>query len=205
MITPVTGATKNTAPAPPISVNNAITTNITLINSYAGQIAELNNQIGTWRMDLQTEAKASYTPPFPNLPNGLLALTHLRGEPAPVREHERRDDAGGDRGPVRAGDALDATATGFLAGHALSTVLWMLTSAWLLLHGLRAELDETRQAKTRMETLLTEARDTFPLIHLALQGMGQASDTPAEEMTVEDLLEAAVTRTGRWLGTVRAR
>ena len=38
-----------------------------------------------------------------------------------------------------AGDALDATATGFLAGHALATVLWMLTSAWLLLHGLRAE------------------------------------------------------------------
>jgi uncharacterized membrane protein len=37
------------------------------------------------------------------------------------------------------GDALDATATGFLAGHALATVLWMLTSAWLLLHGLRAE------------------------------------------------------------------
>jgi spermidine/putrescine transport system substrate-binding protein len=35
-------------------------------------------------------------------------------------------------------------------------------------------------------TLLTESRDTFPLIHLALQGMGQASDTPAEEMTVED-------------------
>jgi spermidine/putrescine transport system substrate-binding protein len=35
-------------------------------------------------------------------------------------------------------------------------------------------------------TLLTESRDTFPLIHLALQGLGQASDTPAEEMTVED-------------------
>lgn len=35
-------------------------------------------------------------------------------------------------------------------------------------------------------TLLTEVRDTFPLIHLALQGLGQASDTPAEEMTVED-------------------
>ena len=31
-------------------------------------------------------------------------------------------------------------------------------------------------------TLLTEARDTFPLIHLALQGMGQASDVPAEDM-----------------------
>ncbi|KGN40119.1 DUF2339 domain-containing protein [Knoellia aerolata] len=37
------------------------------------------------------------------------------------------------------GDALDATATGFLAGHALATVLWMLASAWLLLRGLRAE------------------------------------------------------------------
>ncbi|MFW5471457.1 DUF2339 domain-containing protein [Knoellia sp. CPCC 206435] len=37
------------------------------------------------------------------------------------------------------GDALDAPATGFLAGHALATVLWMLASAWLLLHGLRAE------------------------------------------------------------------
>jgi spermidine/putrescine transport system substrate-binding protein len=35
-------------------------------------------------------------------------------------------------------------------------------------------------------TLLSEARDTFPLIHLALQGMGQASDNAAEEMTVED-------------------
>jgi spermidine/putrescine transport system substrate-binding protein len=35
-------------------------------------------------------------------------------------------------------------------------------------------------------TLLTEVRDTFPLVHLALQGLGQASDTPAEEMTVED-------------------
>lgn len=35
-------------------------------------------------------------------------------------------------------------------------------------------------------TLLTESRDTFPLVHLALQGMGQASDTPAEEMTLAD-------------------
>ncbi len=35
-------------------------------------------------------------------------------------------------------------------------------------------------------TLLTEVRDTFPLVHLALQGMGQASDTPAESMTVAD-------------------
>jgi spermidine/putrescine transport system substrate-binding protein len=35
-------------------------------------------------------------------------------------------------------------------------------------------------------TLLTEVRDTMPLIHLGLQGLGQASDTPAEEMTVED-------------------
>lgn len=37
------------------------------------------------------------------------------------------------------GDRFDATAAGFLAGHALATVLWMLTSAWLLLHGLKAE------------------------------------------------------------------
>ncbi len=37
------------------------------------------------------------------------------------------------------GEALGETSTGFLAGHALATVLWMLTSAWLLLRGLRAE------------------------------------------------------------------
>ncbi|MFW5473797.1 DUF2339 domain-containing protein [Knoellia sp. CPCC 206450] len=37
------------------------------------------------------------------------------------------------------GDAVGATTAGYLAGHALATVLWMLTSAWLLLHGLRAE------------------------------------------------------------------
>jgi spermidine/putrescine transport system substrate-binding protein len=35
-------------------------------------------------------------------------------------------------------------------------------------------------------TMLSEVRDTFPLIHLSLQGAGEASDTPAEEMTVED-------------------
>ena len=35
-------------------------------------------------------------------------------------------------------------------------------------------------------TLLTEVRDTLPLIHLALQGMGQGSANPAESMTVED-------------------
>lgn len=35
-------------------------------------------------------------------------------------------------------------------------------------------------------TLLNEVRDTFPLVHLMLQAQGQASDTPAEEMTVED-------------------
>ena len=35
-------------------------------------------------------------------------------------------------------------------------------------------------------TMLTEARDTFPLIHLALQGMGQGSDTPAEEMGIPE-------------------
>ncbi|KRE44033.1 DUF2339 domain-containing protein [Knoellia sp. Soil729] len=38
-----------------------------------------------------------------------------------------------------AGEALEATSAGFLAGHALATVLWMLTSAWLLLRGLEAE------------------------------------------------------------------
>ncbi|WP_404384956.1 DUF2339 domain-containing protein [Knoellia locipacati] len=37
------------------------------------------------------------------------------------------------------GDAVGATSAGFLAGHALATVLWMVTSAWLLLHGLKAE------------------------------------------------------------------
>jgi spermidine/putrescine transport system substrate-binding protein len=35
-------------------------------------------------------------------------------------------------------------------------------------------------------TLLTELRDTFPLIHLGLQGLGQASDNAPEAMTVED-------------------
>ena len=35
-------------------------------------------------------------------------------------------------------------------------------------------------------TLLSEVRDTFPLVHLMLQAQGEASDTPAEEMTVED-------------------
>ena len=35
-------------------------------------------------------------------------------------------------------------------------------------------------------TLLTESRDTFPLVHLGLQGQGKASDNPAESMTVED-------------------
>ncbi len=35
-------------------------------------------------------------------------------------------------------------------------------------------------------TLLSEVRDTFPMIHLALQGLGQASANPAEEMNVED-------------------
>ena len=37
------------------------------------------------------------------------------------------------------GEAVGATSAGFLAGHALATVLWMVTSAWLLLHGLKAE------------------------------------------------------------------
>lgn len=37
-----------------------------------------------------------------------------------------------------AGDALKATSAGFIAGHALATVLWMLTSAWLLLRGLKS-------------------------------------------------------------------
>ena len=36
------------------------------------------------------------------------------------------------------GRAVDATEAGFVAGHALATVLWMLTSAWLLLRGLTA-------------------------------------------------------------------
>ncbi|MEO7268719.1 MAG: DUF2339 domain-containing protein [Knoellia sp.] len=37
------------------------------------------------------------------------------------------------------GETLEATSAGFLAGHALATVLWMVTSAWLLLRGLQAE------------------------------------------------------------------
>ena len=35
-------------------------------------------------------------------------------------------------------------------------------------------------------TLLTEVRDTFPLIHLAMQGLGQGSANPPESMTVAD-------------------
>jgi len=35
-------------------------------------------------------------------------------------------------------------------------------------------------------TMLTETRDTFPLIHRYLQSQGKASDTPAEEMTTAD-------------------
>jgi spermidine/putrescine transport system substrate-binding protein len=35
-------------------------------------------------------------------------------------------------------------------------------------------------------TLLTEARDTFPLVHLALQGQGKASANKAEEMDAAD-------------------
>ena len=35
-------------------------------------------------------------------------------------------------------------------------------------------------------TLLTESRDTFPLVHLALQAQGKASDNAAEAMTVAD-------------------
>ncbi|KGN36671.1 DUF2339 domain-containing protein [Knoellia subterranea] len=37
------------------------------------------------------------------------------------------------------GERLGYTQTGFVAGHALATVLWMLTSAWLLLRGLKAQ------------------------------------------------------------------
>lgn len=40
---------------------------------------------------------------------------------------------------ILVGEQLDLTSAGFLAGHALATVLWMLSSAWLLLHGLKAE------------------------------------------------------------------
>jgi spermidine/putrescine transport system substrate-binding protein len=36
-------------------------------------------------------------------------------------------------------------------------------------------------------TLLSETRDTLPLIHLALQAQGQASQNPPEEMTVADV------------------
>lgn len=36
-------------------------------------------------------------------------------------------------------------------------------------------------------TMLSEVRDTMPLVHLALQGMGQASDNPPEEMDAADL------------------
>jgi len=36
-------------------------------------------------------------------------------------------------------------------------------------------------------TFLKEVRDTLLLVHLALQAQGQASDTPPEEMTVDDL------------------
>jgi spermidine/putrescine transport system substrate-binding protein len=35
-------------------------------------------------------------------------------------------------------------------------------------------------------TLLTEVRDTLPLVHLMLQAQGKASDNPPESMTVED-------------------
>lgn len=37
------------------------------------------------------------------------------------------------------GEALGATSAGFIAGHALATVLWMVTSAWLLVRGLRTK------------------------------------------------------------------
>ncbi|HSW14158.1 MAG TPA: SMP-30/gluconolactonase/LRE family protein [Solimonas sp.] len=41
----------------------------------ANRLYVLNNQIGTWRLDLQTEAQASYSAPFENLPICALGLT----------------------------------------------------------------------------------------------------------------------------------
>jgi sugar lactone lactonase YvrE len=40
----------------------------------AGRLYVLNNQIGTWRLDLQTEVQSSYSEPFPNLPICALGL-----------------------------------------------------------------------------------------------------------------------------------
>lgn len=113
-----------------------------------GRLYVLNNQIGTWRMDLQTEAKASYTPPFPNLPNCALALGKKPCSPTPLNMPALPNDIiFDDAGNAYVSDSMQATIWRIPPGGGAPQVWFQdsrFASAYIGVNGLRLSPDRSK-------------------------------------------------------------
>jgi len=114
----------------------------------ADRLYVLNNQVGTWRLDLEAEAQASYTPPFEDLPNCLLALGKKPCSPTPANLPALPNDIVFDEaGNAYVSDSLQATIWRIPPGGGQPQVWFQdsrFASPYIGVNGLRLSPDRTK-------------------------------------------------------------
>ena len=113
----------------------------------AGRLYVLNNQIGTFRLDLATEVQASYTPPYPDL-RACSILSPAPCSPTlvdlPALPNDLAFDAAGN---LYVTDSLQATIWRVPAGGGTPQIWfqdWRLASPYVGVNGIRISPDRKR-------------------------------------------------------------
>lgn len=112
-----------------------------------GRLYVLNNQLGTFRLDLQTAVQQAYTPPYPNL-RACGILSGPPCSPTPVNLPALPNDlAFDDAGNLYVSDSLQATIWRVPAGGGAPQVWFQdsrLASPYVGVNGLRISPDRSR-------------------------------------------------------------
>lgn len=114
----------------------------------ADRLYVLNNQIGTWRLDLETEAQSSYTPPFEDLQACALTLGKKPCSPTLANLPALPNDIVFDEaGNAYVSDSLQATIWRIPPGGGQPQVWFQdsrFASSYIGVNGLRLSPDRTR-------------------------------------------------------------
>ncbi|MGQ0698131.1 MAG: SMP-30/gluconolactonase/LRE family protein [Panacagrimonas sp.] len=135
-----------------------------------GKLVVLNNQLGTFRIDLNTEAQTSYTPPYPNLPVCLLGLGKKPCSPTPLNLPSLPNDlAFDDDGNLYVTDSLQATIWRIPPGGGAPQVWFQdtrLASPYIGVNGIRISPDRSKVFFTVTLNLLGQGYIyTLPLVN----------------------------------------
>lgn len=135
----------------------------------AERLYVLNNQIGTWRLDLETEAQTSYTPPFADIPNCVPVLGQTPCSPTPANLPALPNDIVFDeQGNAYVSDSLQATIWRIPPGGGQPQVWFQdsrFASTYIGVNGLRLSPDRTRMViGVTMDLLGRGTIYTLPLV-----------------------------------------